>query len=333
MRRLGIIGLWAALAACLSTSCGMREREREPEFVLTYAENQTEDYPTTLGAGRFAKLVEEKTQGRIVILVKDSGVLGDEREIIEQLRFGGVDFARVSLSPLAELVPKLNVLQMPYLYTDSSHMWKVLDGDMGDEFLESFEGTQLVALSWYDAGARNFYNSVRPITKPEDMEGLRIRVQESSLMSEIVTSLGATPVQLPYGEVYPSLKAGLIDGAENNWPSYESESHYEVAGYLTMDEHTRVPELQLCSGVTWEKLTLSDREIIRDCAQQSAEYQRELWAERERLSREKVRKSGTNIIQLTPREKARFQERVSSLYETFCGENMELVEAILEAGT
>ncbi|WP_349675015.1 TRAP transporter substrate-binding protein DctP, partial [Hungatella hathewayi] len=162
------------LAMVILTACGGRKEDQKmasaPEFVFTYAENQAEDYPTTQGACRFAELVEEKTGGRIKILVKADGDLGDEKTVIEQIQFGGVDFARVSLTPLAEFVPRLNVLQMPYLYTGREHMWKVLDGEIGDDFLNSFDGSGLVALSWYDAGARNFYSSTKPITKLEDMK-------------------------------------------------------------------------------------------------------------------------------------------------------------------
>ena len=204
--------------------------------------------------------------------------------MIEQLQFGGVDFARVSLSPLSEFVPELNVLQLPYLYTGAEHMWKVLEGEIGDSFLGSFEGSSLVALSWYDAGARNFYNSVRPIEKLEDMKGLTIRVQESELMSDSIRALGAVPKQMAYGEVYSGLQTGEIDGAENNWPSYESTRHYEVARYYTIDEHTRVPELQLAAQSTWDKLPEEYRTIITQCAKESARYERSLWKEREAQS-------------------------------------------------
>ena len=137
-----------------------KEKETEPDFVLTYAENQAEDYPTTLGAKYFAELVEERTNGRIRILVQPVGVLGSENKVIKQMQYGGIDFARVSLAQLAEYIPSLNVLQMPYLYTDSDHMWRVLDGEIGDAFLESVSADDVIGLSWYDAGARNFYNSV-----------------------------------------------------------------------------------------------------------------------------------------------------------------------------
>ncbi|MBT9777787.1 DctP family TRAP transporter solute-binding subunit [Clostridium sp. MCC353] len=303
-----------------------------PEFVFTYAENQAEDYPTTQGAYKFAELINEKTNGRIQIRVQANGVLGDEKSVCEQLQFGGVDFTRVSLTALAEFVPKLSVLQLPYLYRDADHMWAVLNGEIGEEFMDSLDGSDLVALSWYDAGARNFYNSVRPIEKPEDLKGLKIRVQESEMMKGMIKYLEAVPTPMAYGEVYSALQTGAIDGAENNWPSYESAGHYEVAGYITIDEHSRIPELQLVSRHTWDKLSEEDQAMIRECAKESAEYEKALWAEREKASEEIVRSSGCEITELTPEEKERFREAVKPMYEEYCGGDMDIVEAVIEAG-
>lgn len=324
----------SALTSCTNkeSSESKANANRVPEFVFTYAENQAKDYPTTQGAYKFAELVKEKTNGRIEIMVFEDGESGDEKSVIEQLQFGGIDFARVSLSPLSELVPKLNVLQMPYLYTGAEHMWKVLDGDIGDEFMASFDGSNMVALSWYDAGARNFYNSKRPVTSLEDIKGLKIRVQESELMINMIEALGAKPVPMAYSEVYSSLQTGAIDGAENNLPSYESTKHYEAAKYYTIDEHSRVPELQLAAKAVWDKLSSKDQAVIKQCAKESALYERELWAEREKLSEERVKAVGSEIIKLSAEEKAEFQKAVSPVYEKFCAEFMDIVDAIIAAG-
>jgi len=307
-------------------------RETEPDFVLFYAENQAEDYPTSLGAYKFAELVETRTDGRIHILVQANGALGTEKEIIRQMQCGGVDFARVSLSQLAEYIPEMNVLQMPYLYTDSDHMWRVLDGEIGDDFLLKVQDFELVGLSWYDAGARNFYNSIKPITRLEDIEGMRIRVQESELMEDMVEALGAVAMPLEYADVYANIERGVADGAENNWPSYESMSHYEVAKYYTVDEHTRVPEIQICSRHTWEKLSGEDRQIILECARQSSVYERQEWTKREERSRQFVTEKGVEIVFLPPEEKKRFQNAVTGVYEKYCGEYMDTVEAIIAEG-
>ena len=307
-------------------------KEIEPEYVFSYAENQTEDYPTTLGGMRFAELVEQRTGGRIRIIVQAEGQMGTEKEVIEQLQYGGIDFARVSLSQLAEFVPQMNVLQMPYLYENSEHMWRVLDGDIGHTFLDAASSSDLVGLSWYDAGARNFYNSVKPITCLEDIKGMRIRVQESEVMADMVEELGAIALPITYAEVYSSLERGLCHGAENNWPSYEAMRHYEVAKYYSVDEHTRVPEMQICSRHTWEKLSEEDREIIRQCAKESALYQRELWAQREEESRQKALANGVEEVLLASEEKQRFRQEMAEIYEKYCSDYMDMINQIIAEG-
>lgn len=315
------------LSSCdrASSTSGYMEGKR----VFTYAENHAPDYPTTLGAYKFAELVYEKTAGRIEIQVYPGGVLGDEKSVIEQMQFGGLDFSRVSLSPLAEYIPRLNVLQMPFLYEDDTHMWNVLEGNIGDDFMNSFDDSNLVALSWYDAGARNFYNSVRPVACLEDMKGLKIRVQESGLMLDMVQAFGAVPVLMAFGEVYAGLQTGVVDGAENNWPSYESTGHYEVAKYVTIDEHTRVPELQLCALSTWNSLSGADQAILRQCALESASYERELWKEREKRSEWNIRAAGNKITELPAAEREKFREKMSPIYEKYCAEYMEVIHEIM----
>lgn len=283
MKKRRILILFAAVVLSAGFFLYHRLRSvRAPEFVLSYAENQTEDYPTTLGA--------------------ESGV-------IAQMQYGGIDFARVSLSQLAEYIPELNVLQMPYLYSDSDHMWKVLDGRIGSDFLEKVSKSELIGLSWYDAGARNFYNSKKPITCLEDMAGMRIRVQESEVMVDMVEALGATALPIPYADVYSALERGTVDGAENNWPSYEAMNHYEVAKYYTVDEHNRVPEMQICSKHTWNKLSEDDRQMILECAKESALYERKLWKEREADSKEIALKQGVEVVELSAAEKSVFRRR------------------------
>ncbi len=286
-------------------------------MVLRYAENQPQDYPTTKAAYEFAKIVEEKTGGRIKIEVYYGGQLGDEKSVIEQMQFGAIDFTRVSISPLAEFSKSLNVLQLPYLYRDADQMWKVLDGKIGKDFLDSLDGAGLIGLSWFDAGARNFYVSTRAINKLEDLKGLKIRVQESQQMMDMVQALGANPTPMAYGEVYSALQTGVIDGAENNWPSYESTSHYEVAKYFVLDEHTRVPETQMVSKTTWNKLSADDQKIIREAAAASAQLERKLWAERERASESKVKSGGSVVTTLSPAEKQKFQDAMAPLYKKY----------------
>ena len=252
--------LTAAAAGAALALCGCRQQEPEeakPELILRYAENQPEDYPTTQAALAFAGVVADQTDGRVKVAVYSGGELGAEQSVIEQMQYGGIDFARVSLSQLAEYRPALSVLQLPFLYTDAPQMWRVLDGEIGDEFLSGLGAMDLVGLSWFDAGVRSFYTREKVETLA-DLAGLTLRVQESDMMSEMILDLGAKPAQVVYSRVYAALHNAEIDGAENNWPSYEAMGHYEVAPYFLKDEHARVPELQLASEAAMEKLAELD---------------------------------------------------------------------------
>lgn len=311
----------------------VQNRKTVPEYVFSYAENQDADYPTALGAQYFAELVEERTGGRIRILVQSGGVRGEESEVVDQLRYGGVDFARVSLTELTADLEELYVLQMPYLYRDSAHMWEVLDGEIGNTFLKAVDQLQLIGLSWYDAGARNFYTADGEIRKPEDLAGKRIRVQDSALMADMVKCLGAEPVQEDFSEVYSLLERGMVQGAENNWPSYEQRQHFEVAGYYTLDEHMRIPEIQLCSSHTWEKLSKEDQKIISECARKSAVYQRALWQEQEKKSEELALKFGVQVIRLSEEEKEEFRLATEPLYQIYCQNQEELINRIRKTGS
>ena len=324
----------AVTCALLAVTVGMtgctkkNQKASEAKMVLRYAENQPQDYPTTQAAYKFAEMVSEKTNGRIQIDVYYGAQLGDEKSVIEQLQFGAIDFTRVSISPLSEFDKSLNILQLPYLYKDADQMWRVLDGELGEKFLSNVSSSNLIGLSWFDAGARNFYNSKRPVTKLADLKGLKIRVQESQMMMGMVAAVGANATPMAYGEVYSALQTGVIDGAENNWPSFESTSHYEVAKYYVLDEHTRVPEMQMISKKTWEKLSAEDQKIIKECALESAKIERELWAAKEKASEEKVKAGGAVITELEPGEKEKFQAAMAPLYAQFGAGYEDLIKEI-----
>ena len=325
--------LLAAAGVTALGLCGCLQKEETgaqlPELILRYAENQPEDYPTTQAALAFAQLVEQRTGGRVKVVVYSGGELGAEQSVIQQMQFGGIDFARVSLSPLAGYIPELSILQLPYLYKDADQMWRVLDGSIGDEFLGMLDQMDLVGLSWFDAGVRSFYTREK-VTTLEQLQKLTIRVQESDMMSGMIKDLGAKPVQLAYSQVYAALHNGQIDGAENNWPSYQTMGHYEVAPYFLQDEHTRVPEIQLASIAAMEKLEELDPafpEILRDCARQSARTERKLWAKRETDSEQELRRWGVEVTVPSKEEKKKFRAAVQPLYDRF-EQQAEILERI-----
>ena len=306
-------------------------RDVVPDYVLTYAENQPYDYPTVQGAGFFARKVHEKSRGRIRIRIYAGAELGSEEDVINQISFGGCDFMRASIATLAAYNDHCNVLMLPYLYTSSDHMWSVLQGDVGQEIIDSFDGTGMVPLTWYDAGVRSFYAS-RSIKRAEDLKGLRIRVQDSDLMEDLVRALGADPATSVFNDVYGMLETGAVDAAENNWNSYESMEHYKVAPYYIIDEHTRIPELVLMSQVTADKMTEEDMEIIRQCAVESTAFQRKAWEEQEKISRTTVLEQNVQIITFPEEEKEKLRRMAEPLYEKYCGKYMDLVNRIRRDG-
>lgn len=325
MKKTILLGVCFYLALCL---CACSEAEApEPEFVLTYAENQAQNYPTSLGGERFAELVKERTGGKVVVQVKYAGEYGTDEEVVSQMQFGGIDFARISLAVIADEVPILNALQMPFLYQDAAHMWRILDGETGTELLQVFQEAQLIGLSWYDSGARSFY-STKPIRSMEDLKGMSVRVQNSQLAMDMVSLLGAEPVYVDHNDVLYAFETRKITAAENNWPVYQYMDHYQVAKYYTVVEHTRVPDVQIASQRTWEILPEEYRQVILECARESALYQRNLWVRNDIFARAAVIDSGCEIIFLEPEEKLKFRETVQPLYQKYCGDHMDLIKAI-----
>ena len=216
------------------------------------------------------------------------------------------------MSQVAEVNPELGVLILPYIYNDEAHKWRILEGSIGDDLLKSLAKYDLIGLCFQEAGHRSFYNSKRPIYRPEDLRGLKIRVQPNQIMFRLVEYFGASPVPIDYNEVYPALAAGVIDGAENNIPSYLTSGHYKVARYYSFDKHTSIPEILLISKKNWLKLALSDREILMKAAKESVPYQRLLWSEFEVKSREELEKSGCKFNEV---DEAAFRVGLENFYQ------------------
>ena len=276
------------------------------------ADTQSEDYPTVQALMFMARLVEEGTAGRHRIRVFHSRQLGEEKDTIEQTRVGAIDLNRTNVAPIGSLIPAANVLALPFLFRSFDHLHKVLDHAIGDEILASSQRHGFVSLTFYDSGSRSIYNSVRPIRTLADMKGLRIRVQQSEVMVEMIKALGAEPVELPYGQVSTGLSTRLIDGAENNWPSYVTTNHYKLAPYYTLTEHTMGPEVLVVSPRAWESLSAEDQNIFRDAARKSSAYMRDLWHGLEERSRQQARAAGNTIISEFDRKP--FEQAMNTIY-------------------
>jgi tripartite ATP-independent transporter DctP family solute receptor len=284
-----IVTIVTALLLAAASTCAVAREFRA-------ADTQAEDYPTVQALRLMGNMIAERSGGRNQIRVFHSRQLGEEKETIEQTRAGAIDLNRTNGALIGNYVPAMNVLAMPFLFRSVDHLQKVLDGPIGDEILNSLEPWGLVGLTFYDSGARSIYNNVRPIRTVADIKGLRLRVQQSELMSDMIKALGAEPVELPYGQVATGLATRLIDGAENNWPSFVTTDHYRFAGYYTLTEHTMSPEVLVMSKKAWESLSPDDRKLFREAAQQSSRFMREKWKDLEQQSRRQAEAAGVTIV-------------------------------------
>jgi tripartite ATP-independent transporter DctP family solute receptor len=276
------------------------------------ADTQAEDYPTVQALLFMGRMIAERSGGRDQIRVFHSRQLGEEKETIEQTRAGAIDLNRTNGALIGNFVPAMNVLAMPFLFRSNEHLQKVLDGPIGSEILNSFEPYGFVGLAFYDSGARSIYNSVRPIRAITDMRGLRLRVQQSELMSDMIRALGAEPVELPYGQVITGLATKLIDGAENNWPSFVTTDHYKFAGYYSLTEHTMSPEVLVMSRKAWDSLSADDRKLFREAAVQSNLFMRGKWQDLEQRSRRQAEAAGVTIV--TDFDRKPFETAMAGIY-------------------
>ena len=276
------------------------------------ADTQPADYPTVRAVVKMGELIEARTGGRHRIRVFHTRQLGEEKETIEQTRVGAIDLNRTNVGPLGSLVPVADVLALPFLFRSIDHLHHVLDGPIGEEILASFERYGLIGLTFYDSGARSIYNSKGAIRMLGDLEGMRIRVQQSALMVDMIRALGAVPIELPYGQVETGLTAHIIDGAENNWPSYVTTNHYKAAPFYTLTEHTMSPEVLLMSLRAWQSLSDEDKMIFRAAARESNIFMRAQWNSLETESRRKAQEAGVVIVSDVDRKP--FEDAMAGVY-------------------
>jgi tripartite ATP-independent transporter DctP family solute receptor len=285
-----------------------------------------EDYPVSHGMEKFVADVTAATNGRITGKVFHGGVLGSQPDAIEQIRLGAIDFGEFSLGPMGQAVPEANVVSLPFIFKSIDQMYRLMDGEVGAAIGAGLEKKGIVALGWYDAGARSFYNSIKPINTPDDVSGMKVRVMNNDLFVGMINSMGGNATPMAFAEVYQSLKTGVVDGAENNPPSYESTSPFEVAKFYSISEHLIIPECLCMSKKTWDKLSADDHAILLKAGHDSAVYQRELWKAREKKSMDTVVAGGTEVNQIA--DKAPFQAAMASVYDSFLKDNPDLTDLV-----
>ncbi len=312
--------------ALLMLAVGLGAASPPRDVYLRLAEIHPADHPTARADYEFARLVAQRSSGRIHVAVYTDAALGQETAALEQVQFGGIDIARVSLSALTSYVPRLNALSMPYLYRDEAHMWRVLDGQVGKEILSGIGEAGFVGLAYLEAGSRSIYTARRPVRTLADLAGMRIRVQESTVLEQVMKAFGARPVPMPFGEVYSAIDGGTIDGAENNIPTYLTWHHDQVARYVTLTEHAHIPEMLVGSVVSFAELSVADRQLLADAAAAAAEYQRVEWKKYQALLTERLRSAGVQVLPL--RDPDAWRARVRAVYQAQDPAVRALVERI-----
>ena len=278
------------------------------------ADVHPEDYPTVMAVKFMSDQIKQKTGGKDSIKVYTGNQLGGEKDTIEQVKIGALDLVRINVAPMNNICAETMVPTMPFLFKSKEHMRHVLDGPIGDQILKACEPQGYVGLAFYDSGSRSLYTTKKQVRTLADVKGLKIRVQQSDLWVALLQAMGANATPIPYGEVYTSLKTGVVDGAENNWPSYDTARHFEVAPYYSLTEHSMAPEMLLMSKKVYDALTPAEQQMFRDAAKASVPYMRKLWDEKELASRKVVEAGGSKITEV---DKKSFQDAMKPVYDKF----------------
>jgi len=296
-----LTGLLSALAACSPTTTQTR---------LTLAHSLEPTHTVHQAMLYMKDRLEALSGGQMSLDIYPSAQLGSEREAIELLQIGSIAMTKVSAAPLEGFVPEMKIFNLPYLFRDHAHVLEVLDSEIGQELLLAPIPVRLRGLGYYDAGSRSFYTKDKPVLGPDDLDGLKIRVQESQTAMQMVRALGGSPTPIAFGELYTALQQGVVDGAENNPPSFYTSRHYEVARYYTLDEHTAVPDLLLISTRVWDSLTEEQQGWLQQAVTDSVVFQRELWQRDTQAALDAVEADGVKILRP---DKSAFEARVQAL--------------------
>ncbi|RDV15326.1 TRAP transporter substrate-binding protein [Pontibacter diazotrophicus] len=307
--------LCVAMLLLLLTHTSCKEISQTKEIKLAHSLEVS--HPVHIAMLHMAERVKETSGGKMTIGIYPNSQLGSERESVELLQIGSLGMTKVSVATMESFSPNFKVLSLPYIFQDKTHYYNVLDGEIGADLLTEGEQYWLRGLTYYDAGSRSFYTSKKPVTKPSDLRGLKVRVLPSNTAIAMINMFGGAATPISTGEIYTAIQQGVVDGAENNPPTFYLSRHYEVAKHYSINEHTMVPDILLISTRVWEDLTPQEQQWLQEAADESAVVQRELWQEAEEEALREVKKAG---VEVTYPDKEPFAKIVEPMYESFKNE-------------
>jgi tripartite ATP-independent transporter DctP family solute receptor len=318
-----------ALALGAIATRSLRPALAQPKLVLKASDVHPAGYPTVAAVESLGRKLEQASAGRLSVQMYASMQLGGEKEAIEQAQVGAIQFARVSVGALGPVIDDLNVFNLPFLFRNTAHMQKVIDGPIGDELLEKVTNNPsagLVGICWMDAGARSIYDTRRAIKSIDDLKGLKVRVMGNPMFVDMMNALGGNGVAMGYDQVFSALQTGVVDGAENNPPSFVFDNHYQVAKYYALTEHLIVPEILVFSRKTWDTLSGEDRELLKKFGREAQAEERVLWNQYEKQALEKAKAAGIQIIEIA--DKKPFQDAVKPVWDKYGPKYAEVIKRI-----
>jgi tripartite ATP-independent transporter DctP family solute receptor len=329
MDRRNVIKTGAAAAALAVVCTFGAPAIAQQKLVLKATDVHPLGYPTVEAVVRMGKKLEAATNGRLSIQMYPSMQLGGEKEMIEQAQVGALAMARISVGPMGPIVPELNVFNLPFVFRDSAHMEKVIDGPIGAEMLKKLSDhptAGLIGLAWMNAGSRNVYNSKKPIKSIEDLKGLKIRMMGNPVFVDSMNALGGNGVAMGYDQLINALQTGVVDGAENNYPSYASGQHYRYAKHYSLTEHLIIPEILVFSKKVWQSLSKEDQALLTKLGKEAQMEQRQLWYDAEKTSIKQMTDAGVEIIKIA--DKKPFQAAVKPVWDKYGAAHAGLIQRI-----
>ena len=325
MLRAGVAAAMLALAGLLAPGLASAQQK----LVMKASDVHPLGYPTVEAVQNIGKKLEKATNGRLSIQMYASMQLGGEKEAIEQAQVGAIQFARVSVGALGPVIDELNVFNMPYLFRNTAHMQKVIDGPIGQELMDKVTNNPkagLIALCWMDAGARSLYDTKKAIRTIDDLKGMKFRVMGNPMFVDMMNALGGNGVSMGYDQVFNALQTGVVDGAENNPPSFVFDNHYQVAKFYTLDEHLIVPEMVVFSKKTWDTLSKEDQALLVKFGREAQLEERVLWEKYEKDAMDKARAAGIQIIEIA--DKKPFQAAVKPVWDKYGPKYADMIKRI-----